>query len=186
MMSIDFSNVNWWAQIPFFIVLCYLISRLVQGGKRGFVKELCSLISFCAASIAIILIAFGIQNFFKKDVVLVVVAIVLILLLGIVYKLLDVFLISLKLISKLPVIKVIDKLLGLAIGIAETVLFVWAIYCIIMIINPGAFGNWIMNCVHNNRYMAVLYDNNYMYKYIAIWYQKLSSIDILSKMGFVK
>lgn len=185
-MNINFADVNWWAQIPFFLAAILLLVRVVVGIKRGFVKEFCSLISVVIASIAVILIAFGVRNFFSHEVVLVVAAIVLILLLGIIYKLLDVFFVSLKLIAKLPVIKYLDKLLGIAIGVAETVLIVWALYCIITIMQPSAFGNWIINCVKNNTIMKYLYVNNYLFEWVSVWYQKLVALNIPEKIGFVK
>lgn len=185
-MNINLADVNWWAQIPFFLAAILLLVRVVVGTKKGFIKEVCSLISVVIASIAVVLIAFGVRKYFDHEVVMVVAAIVLVLLLGIIYKLLDVFLVSLKLISKLPVVSLIDKILGLILGIVETVFIIWAIYCIITIMQPSAFGNWIINCVKNNTIMKFLYVHNFMFGWISNWFDKLIGLHLLEKIGFVK
>lgn len=185
MITIDFASINWLAQIPFFIALCYLISRIYTGGKRGFVKELCAVISFVMAAAAVFFIALGVKNYFEKETVHVIAAIVLILILGIIYKLLDVFLVSLKLISKLPVINFIDKILGVVAGVAETVLAIWAIYTIVIVMQPGEFGDWIMYGVKNNSILLYLYNNNYMKPLVDEFYKMLSNIEFLQRIGFV-
>lgn len=185
-MDINFADVNWWAQIPFILAAILLLVRMIVGVKRGFIKEICSLISVIIASIAVVLIAFGVRNFFSHEVVLVVAAIVCILLLGIIYKLLEVFFVSLKLIAKLPVVNLLDKLLGIIIGIAETILVVWAVYCIITIMQPSAFGNWIINCVKNNNIMKFLYVHNILFDNVSVWFDKILALDIPGKIGFKK
>ena len=125
----DFNGILDWLTInaPFVCVLILFVIIFFRAIKNGFVMELCEFISAVIASVAILLLAFAVHGIFDKDRIQFVVAIVLIILLGIVYKLLSLFFTSIKLIAKLPVIKVLDKILGIVMAVAETVIIVWAI-----------------------------------------------------------
>lgn len=175
---------NWFvANIPFFILLVFVAVKIVFAVKKGAVKELCSFISIIIASILVLLIGFGVRKFFNQERILFVVTIVLLLILLVIYKVLDLFFTTLKIISKLPVISLINKFLGAVIVFAETVIVVWAVYCLIMIFDTGAFEGWIMDCVRNNKVMRYLYENNLMYSIVAKFSDKLANFDILGKLG---
>ena len=179
-MSFD-SVINWFTtNIPFIIVLIVFVIFLVRALKNGFVKELCEFVSAIIASIAILLLAFAIHGVFDKDKIQFVVAVVLIVLLGIIYKLLSLFFTSLKLVSKIPVVKVLDKILGVVMAVLEIVVLLWAVYCLIIIVNGGALGRWIIDCVKVNPVMRFVYEYNYMYQIVASISSKLRAEDLLS------
>lgn len=178
-------NFMSWAvpNLPFLCVIALLIVRIVVSVKRGLVKEICSCIATILASIAVLLIAFAVRKYFDEDRIILVITLILLFLLGIIYKIIDTFLTTLKLVSKLPVISLVDKILGIVIGVAEVVVVVWAVYCIIMIMDAGAFEEWVMNCVRNNKIMKTLFEYNYMYSIVANFSDKISQADIISKLG---
>lgn len=169
--------------LPFLIVVALLIIRVIISVKRGFVKELCSLIATVVASLAILLIALAVQKYFAEDRIIMAVTIILLFLLCIIYKIIDTFLVALKLISKLPVVKILDKVLGVVIGVAEVLVVVWTVYCLIMVLDTGFFEKWIMDCVRNNAIMGKLYEYNYIYSLMSKFSTKLQSINIISKLG---
>ena len=170
-------------QIPFFIVVILLIVKIIMAVKKGAVKELCSLVSIILASLAVLLIAFAIRKYFDEDRVIFVLTIILVFLLVIIYRILDLALTTLKLIAKLPVVSFVNKLLAIPVAICEVVILVWAVYCLIMVYDAGAFEDWIMNCVRGNQLMKLLYQYNYLYSIIASFSTTLASYDIWGKLG---
>lgn len=170
--------------IPFLCFVILLVTRVIISTKRGLVKEICSIIATIVASVAIILIALAIRKYLDESKLVFVLTLVLISVLGILYKIIDGFLTTIKLIAKLPVLNAFDKLMGLVFGIAETILVVWAVYCIIIILGSGPFEQCVMKCVENNFVMRFMYDNNYLYNIIAPYITVINGIDIASKINF--
>lgn len=175
----DFLTIN----LPFLVVVFYLIIMLIVSAKRGFAKELCSLVAIVIATIAVMLIAFALRAYFNQERIIFVITIILLFLLFVLYKIIDLALVSIKIISKLPLIRRVDKLLGIFVGIVEVLFTVWAVYCIVIVFDAGAFEKWVMDCVHNNALMKLLYEYNYMY----IWTEKINDavvgFDIFGKLG---
>jgi len=164
--------------IPFWLVILLLIIRCVTATKRGFVKEVCSLIACFAAGICILLIAFAVRNYINHEKLIFVITLVLLAVFGMIYKVIDGLLTTIKLIASLPVVRLVDKICGVIVGIAEVVLVVWIVYCVIMIMDAGFIEQKIMDCVYANPVMKFMYEYNYLYVLIAPFSEKLSAIDI--------
>lgn len=147
------------------------------------IKEICSVIATVVASLAVLLIAFAIRKYFVQDRIIFIASLILIVILGVLYKIVDGFLVTLKLVSKLPLIKYVDKVFGIIIALAEVVFVVWVVYCIVLILDAGLFESWVMRCVRNNYLMRVLFENNYLYTWISPISQTLRDIDIAGKIG---
>ena len=176
--------LNWIiVNIPFLCAILILIISIVGAVKNGFVKSIFNLISAILSSIVILLLAFAVHGAFDKDRIKFVVAIVLIVLLGIVYKLLSLFFTSLKFVSKLPIVKSLDKVLGVLFAVCITVIIVWAVYCVVIILGGGSLGPWILRCVKANPVMKFLYQYNYMYKIVYNLSDKIRSVDIWGALG---
>lgn len=169
--------------IPFIVVCIILIVKIITSVKRGIVKELCGLISIIFASIAVLLIAFAVRKFFTGERIIFVITLVLLFLLIIVYKIVDLALTTLKLVAKVPVVSLVNKLLAIPFAVAEVVIFTWAVYCMIMVLDTGAFEACVMNCVRNNPIMEMLYKNNYLYSIVANFSTTLHDFDIWGKLG---
>lgn len=169
--------------IPFLCAIVFMIVRMIIATKRGMVKEICSVIATIVASAAVLLIALAIRKYISHDKVIFVLTIVLMVILGLFYKIIDGFLITLKLVAKLPVLKSIDKVCGIIIAIAETVLVLWVVYCMIMILDAGVLEGYVINCVRNNAIMRFLYEHNYLYVWISPISTKLKEFDIINKLA---
>ena len=178
----NFYTILLWARInaPFIVDIAVLIIIMARSLKRGFVKELFEFISAILASVAVLIIAFAVREAFDKDKIKLILAIVLIVLLGVIYKILGLFFTSLKLIAKLPVVNVLDRLAGVVMALFEVIVFIWAIYCLIIIVDGGEFGRWVMTCVRANPIMRSLYEYNYMYNIVANLSQKIRADEFLS------
>lgn len=162
-------NIN----IIFIILILILIWRMVSGFQKGMVKELISFVTLIVLSLLVVLLGLGLDSYMDKEIVRLVVIVILVLLLIIGYKLLDFFFFTAKLFAKLPVVKKVDKLLGAVVGIAETVIFVWALYAILSIFDIGDIGIQLWTYIEENVVLRYLY--KWYLEYPAQWIAFLDS-----------
>ena len=155
----------------FVIVLIIMFFNIVSGYKKGMVREIISLISLIVMCIVVALIGNGLNSYFDGEIANVIIAVLLLCLVGIVHHLLGVVFFSAKVISKLPVVSWIDKLLGMLFGIVETILILWTIYAFIMMLDMGMIGQQILVYTRENQILTWLYENNYL----AVWLERLNS-----------
>lgn len=156
------------------IAVLVLIWRIAEGFKRGMVKEIISFISLLVMCVAVTLLGCALSNYFEKDIVSMVAAIILFLVLCIAHRLLSLLFFSAKVISKLPVVHSLDKLLGVVIGILETILIIWTIYTLILTFGMGMIGQQILSYVQESRILTVLYEHNYLAKWIGTLTDKVA------------
>ena len=145
--------------------------NIVSGYKKGMVREIISLISLIVMCVVVALIGNGLNSYFDGEIANVIIAVLLLCLVGIVHHLLGVVFFSAKVISKLPIVSWIDKLLGMLFGIVETILILWTIYAFIMMLDMGMIGQQILVYTRENQILTWLYENNYL----AVWLERLNS-----------
>ena len=155
----------------FVIVLMVRFFNIVSGYKKGMVREIISLISLIVMCVVVALIGNGLNSYFDGEIANVIIAVLLLCLVGIVHHLLGVVFFSAKVISRLPVVSWIDKLLGMLFGIVETILILWTIYAFIMMLDMGMIGQQILVYTRENQILTWLYENNYL----AVWLERLNS-----------
>ena len=88
------------------------------------VHELVSLIAVIVATFCIVLILGAVGSYMNQEIAKVIQMIVVLFVVCLVYRLVNILFTSLELISKLPVIKGLDKLLGAGLGFIEAGLIV--------------------------------------------------------------
>ncbi len=155
----------------FVIVMIVMFFNIVSGYKKGMVREIISLISLIVMCVVVALIGNGLNSYFDGEIANVIIAVLLLCLVGIVHHLLGVVFFSAKVISKLPIVSWIDKLLGMLFGIVETILILWTIYAFIMMLDMGVIGQQILVYTRENQILTWLYENNYL----AVWLERLNS-----------
>lgn len=101
------------------IIALIFIWRMVTGFKKGMVQELISIIAMAVAGICVALILGAIGSYMDKEIADVVKMVAVLLMICLVYRLVNVIFTSLQLIAKLPIVKSLDKILGLVLGFAE-------------------------------------------------------------------
>ena len=101
------------------IVALIFIWRIAAGAKRGMVKEVISLIAMVAAGACVILIMGALNSYFDQKIGQLVQFICVLFGVCLIYRLVSILFTSLKLISGLPVIRWLDKLLGMVLGVVE-------------------------------------------------------------------
>lgn len=110
--------------VSLIIIAIIFIWRIVTGFRRGIVREIISLIAMAVAGFCAMLILKVVGSYLNREIGEMIQMIAILLVVCIVYRLVHTLFTSLKLISKLPIIRWLDKLLGAAIGCAEAALII--------------------------------------------------------------
>lgn len=160
------------------IVLLVLLWKVCEGYKRGMVKEVISFVSLIVLCAVAVLIGSALQSYFQHEYVGVAVAVLLLCLVGIAHHLLGLVFFSARLISKLPVISWVNKLLGVVAGALETVLLLWTVYTFIMTFGMGSIGNMILEYTKENPVLLLLYRQNYLADWISTIRENISFIQL--------
>ena len=151
-------NVN----LMLLIVLIVMIFSMVEGYKKGMVREIISFVSLIITCIVVVLLGNALTSYFEGNIINVIIMVLLLCVIGIVKHLLGVVFFSAKVISKLPVVSWVDKLLGIVVGILETILILWTIYTFIMLMDLGMIGQLILTYTEESQVLTWLYVNNYL------------------------
>ena len=162
--------------IVFFVVLLLLLGGGVKGYKQGMVQELSSVISLLLALTAIGMFLVAAQGYLNHETIRIVLGIVCMTIAILVYKIVDFILSSLKVISSLPVLKGVDKLLGFCVGAMEAVLIIWAAFLLIVAFDPAGISAAVTENVRENRLLTFLFQNNLLADVISGRIPALSEI----------
>lgn len=141
-----------------FLVL--MIVKIVSGYNKGMVKEVITLVTLLLTCVTVALIANGLNHYTKGHVFNVIIVLVLLSLIGVVHLILKPVFFSAKLIAKLPIVSWADQLLGVAVGIIETVLILWTLYFFIMIMELGGIGEQIIQYTRDSKILLFFFQHN--------------------------
>ncbi len=157
-MDFDINNLNF--LLIGLIVLT--IINVMSGYKKGMVRAVISLVSMVVLCVVAVLLAHGISSYNDGNVFHIVLTVILLTVLGVVHHLLGVVFFSAKLVSKLPVIHFLDKLMGILFGVLETVLILWTVYTFVMMMDLGVVEDMIISWTDRNPVLRGLYQYNYL------------------------
>lgn len=101
------------------VIALIFIWRMATGFHKGMVQELISLVAMAAAGVCVVLILGAVGSYIDREIAQVVQTVLVLLVVCFVYKLVHLLFTSLELVSKMPLVKGADKLLGLVIGFVE-------------------------------------------------------------------
>ena len=155
------------------IMAVVLVCMVMDGYKKGMVRSLVSLISLLITCVVLFLMGNALSSYFDGRFFNVILTLLLLAAIGLVHHLLNVVFFSAKMISKLPIVHSVDKLLGIVAGILESVLIVWTIYAFNMFRDLGALGQVIIDYTRDSKILTCLYENNYLAYLIEQLGQKL-------------
>ncbi len=150
------------------IVAAFMIFKIYDGYSKGMVKEIISFISLIVLCLVIVLVANGLNSYYDGEILNVIVMVLLLAVLGVAHHLLNVVVFPAKMLVKLPIVKSLDKLLGVVVGIAETVLILWTVYTFVMMMDLGAIGDFILQSTANNPILRWFYEHNQLAGWIEI------------------
>ena len=141
-------------------LLLLAVWRAWRGFKNGLAEEIYRLISLVAALFVLALVLMAVTSFQSDDTKNGIIAVILLIITGIILHLFGIIMKSLKAIAKLPVISILNSLLGLVAGIAEIIVGSWIMYCIIQAFPTGDFGVQIMAWTQENEWLIKLCEAN--------------------------
>ncbi len=150
------------------IVVAFMFLKMYDGYNKGMVKEIISFVSLVFLCLVAVLIGNGLHSYYDGKVLNVVVMVLLLAVLGIAHHLINVVVLPAKLLAKLPIVKSLDQILGIVVGIAETVLILWTIYTFSMIMDLGGLGEYILQSTADSKILSWLYEYNQLAGWIQI------------------
>lgn len=159
------------------IVLGVALIKLIDGYKKGIIKEIISLVSLLVLCAVVALVAGGISCYQDKKILHVVVAFLLLGVLGVVHHLLGVVFFSAKMISKLPVVHLADKLLGAVFGVLEVLLVLWTIDTLVAMMDLGAFKTMYLSYTSDSELLTWFFEHNYLRYFVE---QLIPDVDLRS------
>lgn len=162
--------------IVFFVVLLLLIGGGVKGYKRGMVEEVNTVLALVLALAAIAMFVVAAQGYMEHETLRTILGIVCMTVAILVYKIADFILSSLKLITSVPVLRGVNKLLGFGVGVLESVLLIWAIFIVIVAFEFGGISNYILTQMRENALLTWLFKNNYLADMMAGWLPVISEV----------
>lgn len=157
-------------------VIILAVYKVADGYKKGMVKEIISLVSMAVLCAVAALIAGGVSSYNSGKIFNVIVAAVLLLLVVTTHQLLKVVFFSAKLLSKLPVVHFVNKLLGVVFGVFEVVLLLWTVYTLVMMMDLGAIEQIIVSYTNESDLLVWIYKYNYLAYLIDILLDKFSFV----------
>lgn len=110
--------------IALIIIAIIFIWRIVAGFRKGMVQEIISLIAMGVAGFCVVLILGAVGSYLNQEIGKTIQMVAVLIVVCLIYRLVHILFTSLELISKLPIIKGLDKLLGAVVGLAEAGLIV--------------------------------------------------------------
>lgn len=152
--------------IMLIVVAVFTLIKIVDGYKKGMVKEIISLVTLILMGMTVVLISRGLHSYMEKEILGVVIAVVLLALLGIVHHLLGVVFFSAKMIAKLPVVHWANKVLGAVFGALEVILILQIIYVFIMYFGLGMIGQQILEYTRESVVLTKIYHFNVVAKLV--------------------
>ena len=164
--------------IMLILAVLFALFKIVDGYKKGMVKEIVSLVTLIIMGIMIVLISRGLHSYMEKEVLGVIIAVVLMALLGVVHHLLNVVFFSAKMISKLPVIHWVNKVFGAVFGVLEVILTLQIVYVFIMYFGLGMIGQQILEYTRESIVLAKIYQYNVVAKLVENLMSQLPALTL--------
>lgn len=149
------------------IVLLIFILSMVHGFKKGMIKEVSGLISWIVTLFVISLIVMLYTSFRANESKNMVFTIILLLAVAVVNGVIRLFLKPVKLAVKLPILKMLDQLAGIVIGMAEGFLIVWLIYVLNESGSFGQIGEMMKADTVRSQILSWIYEYNYLVRIAA-------------------
>lgn len=149
------------------IVALLLLGGAIKGFQNGMIKELSTLIGLIGALAVGAAAVAAFRNYQLKNTMNVLIAVICLFIVLLAFKIIDFIMASLKMLSRIPLLHGVDKLLGIAAGIAEAVVIVWIAFLLITAFDIAGIRSVVLECIRENEFLSLLFYNNYIARGIA-------------------
>lgn len=140
------------------ILMLYMVAR---GYKKGFTRELSGLIALVAAFVMLALGIMLFSSFQEGEVVNTLYSIILLAIFGLVYGVIKFFLRSAKMITHLPILHFLDRLLGTVTGICKGIIIVWILFLLCDYHYIGPIAEYVHADIAKSTILKLLYQYNF-------------------------
>lgn len=161
------------------ILLVIMIWRIAVGAKRGMVKELIGLVNLIVVSLILTLAFMAYRAYVAGNLVSILPMVIAIVILSIVYAIIKLVFSPAKLVAKLPLVKSVDKILGLVMGALEVVVIYWILCCVIKYTNIAPLEQFMLPYINGNAVLANLYQRNLLEQLIVVALNKIAEVNVL-------
>ena len=144
------------------VLAILLVWRISMGIKRGVVREVITFINVIFVALVLGLVSMIVNAYHAENYLSIALFVLAIVVVSFVYSLLKIVFFSAKVISKLPIISSVDKLLGLVIGAAESLILYWTMCCMFMYLDLGVLEEQIIMMIGESNLLTGLYEYNLM------------------------
>lgn len=149
------------------VVALLLLGGAIKGFQNGLVKELSTLIGLIGALAAGAAVVAALRNYQSKNTMNLIIAVICLVVILLAFKIIDFILTSLKLLSNIPLIRGVDKLLGIAAGLAEGIVVIWIAFLLISAFDIAGLRSVVLNLIGENDFLSFIFYNSYMARGIA-------------------
>jgi uncharacterized membrane protein required for colicin V production len=70
-------------------------------------------------------------------------------------------------ITKIPIVKGLNRFLGMLVGFGEAVIIVWIVFIIIIMFLGDDIGSTLLKDIRDSRILSFLFNNNYLFRFIT-------------------
>lgn len=151
--------------VVIFIVL--MIWRAYRGFKSGFAKEISGVVSLFMALVVLSVVFLLVAGIWEKNIRTTVASVVMLLIVSFLCWLLNMVMKSIETLAKLPLISLVNRLLGIVAGALEIMIVFWIMYVIIEGVPTGRFGEQIMTWTKQSTLLVNIYNKNYIANWIV-------------------
>lgn len=148
------------------VVAVIYIWRIFCGSRSGLIDEVGALADIVIVSLAVVSGIVVIESALGKNLIGFLVSGIILLIILIARKLIRLVFCSLGLITKLPLLNGLNRLLGTIAGIIEATVVIWVGFAVIACLKIPVNGQPLINLIRENRFLDFLYQHNLLYNFI--------------------
>lgn len=153
--------------IAVLIVLVFILGGLIKGFRKGFVDELNSIVCLLLSLLSIGMFIVAVRGYLDHETMRTILGVVCLVVAVLVYKIVDFLLSSVKMVSKLPVMRGLDKFFGAVLGVAEVIAIIWATHIVLVAFSFNGISNTVLNEARKNPYLLMILEHNYLASFIT-------------------
>ena len=146
------------------IILIVMLYMVVTGYQKGLTKQLSGIAALVAAFVMLALVIMLFSSFRNREVTNTVYSVILLAIFGFVYGIVKVLLRSIKLMTNLPVLHLLDHVLGIAGGMVKGIIIVWIFFLLCEHSYLGGLTEYVRSDISNSTILKLLYQFNFFIK----------------------
>lgn len=145
------------------IVLLILVpAQIILGYRSGLVKGIQKFIGWVTLGLVFVLVEMMIRFHKAANQIDVLICLILLVIVLLVWGVIRTVLLPAKMLSRIPVIKGVDKLLGMILGILEVMILLWLLDALLLHYTMGNVGSQLNQWMQANKFLRWMYENNYL------------------------